>query len=61
MAYTASPLVSVVIANWNGRALLRKCLGGVEKQTYDPLEVIVVDNGSDDGSRAMIEKEWQGW
>lgn len=60
MANSPSPLVSVVIANWNGRALLRECLQGLERQTYDRFEIIVVDNGSRDGSREMIEKEWHG-
>jgi len=48
-------LVSVVITNWNGRELLAQCLPAVLKQTYTPTEVIVVDNGSHDGSA-----EWVG-
>jgi len=42
--------VSVVIPNWNGLRHLPECLGSVELQTYVALEVIVVDNGSNDGS-----------
>lgn len=42
--------VSVVIPNWNGRAWLPRCLEGLQNQDAPALEVIVVDNGSDDGS-----------
>jgi GT2 family glycosyltransferase len=45
--YAASfPLVSVVIVNYNGLELTRACLQALNKQTYEPLEIIVVDNGS---------------
>ena len=52
---TAPPSVSVVIANWNGRHWLEQCLPALQAQTYRDFEVIVVDNGSDDGS-----VEWLG-
>ncbi len=45
-----SPLVSVVILNWNGKEYLRECLDSVLRSTYAPLEIIFVDNGSTDGS-----------
>lgn len=44
------PKVSVVILNWNGRPYLRGCLTSVFDQIYHNYEVIVVDNGSTDGS-----------
>ena len=43
-------LVSVTIANWNGIRYIRRCLDDVFDQTYPKVEVIVVDNGSTDGS-----------
>jgi GT2 family glycosyltransferase len=43
-------LVTVVIPNWNGREMLRVCLEALEAQTLSDHSVIVVDNGSDDGS-----------
>lgn len=49
------PLVSVVIANWNGKDYLEECLESLKKQTYPFLEIIVVDNGSSDGSREFIK------
>ena len=45
---------SVVIPNWNGRQFLKTCLDSLKAQTYDDVEIIVVDNGSSDGSRTFI-------
>ena len=42
--------VSVVIPNWNGRRWLPGCLAALAAQTRPPAEVVVVDNGSTDGS-----------
>ena len=42
--------VSVVIVNWNGREYLGQCLPSLLSQTLSPLEIILVDNGSKDGS-----------
>jgi len=49
-----SAAVSVVIPNWNGRRWLPGCLGSLAGQTLAPAEVIVVDNGSSDGSLAYL-------
>lgn len=50
--------VSVVIPNWNGAALLPEALRSLEAQTLPPLETIVVDNGSTDGSVALLRERW---
>ena len=47
---SSSLRVSVVVPNWNGRDLLDRCLESVRAQTVRDLEIIVVDNGSTDGS-----------
>ena len=41
---------SVVVPNWNGREWLPRCLEALAAQSLTPGEVIVVDNGSGDGS-----------
>lgn len=46
--------VSVVIANWNGQHFLERCLTSLLAQTHPPSEIIVVDNGSTDGSVEWI-------
>ena len=43
-------LVSVLILNWNGAQFLSRCLASVRAQTYRLLEIVVIDNGSIDGS-----------
>lgn len=48
------PLFSVVIPNWNGKAFLETCLNALRDQTYDSIEVILVDNASADGSQAYV-------
>jgi GT2 family glycosyltransferase len=55
---SAGPLVSVVIANYNGRGLLPECLDTLRGQTLKDFEVILVDNGSTDGSAAFVEKAY---
>ena len=43
-------LVTTIVVNWNGRAYLDKCLTSLLEQTYQAQEIILVDNGSTDGS-----------
>lgn len=50
------PLVSVVIVNYNGKQYLEDCLKTVFQNTYPNYEVIVVDNGSSDGSIQHIRE-----
>lgn len=50
--------VSVVIVNWNRCELLRACLESVAAQSHRDLEVILVDNGSTDGSADMAERDF---
>lgn len=54
------PTVSVIIANWNGKAYLPACLESLSAQTYTDFEVLVVDNGSTDGSVDNLEVDWPG-
>ena len=44
------PSISVIIVNFNAGQRLRRCLQCLEGQTSQPLEIIVADNGSSDGS-----------
>lgn len=48
------PLVSVVIVNWNGGEVFQECLSSLSKIDYPNWELIVVDNGSTDGSEDLV-------
>lgn len=49
--------VSVVIPNWNGAHLIEPCLAALKRQTNPADQVIVVDNGSSDGSVKLLEQK----
>jgi len=51
------PSIAVVIPNWNGRPWLPDCLAAIRAQTRPATEVIVVDNGSHDGSVELLREE----
>ncbi len=53
----ARPLVSVIVVNWNGLAYLPECLGSLALQSYPALEIVVVDNGSTDGSLEYLRRD----
>lgn len=52
------PRISVVVLNWNGRTFLDPCLRSLAAQTYPDAELIVVDNGSHDGSVHFVRSAW---
>ncbi len=49
------PFVSVVINNFNYGRFVGEAIGSALRQTYDRIEVIVVDDGSTDDSKSVIE------
>jgi GT2 family glycosyltransferase len=54
----APPDISVAVVNWNRREHLRACLQSLSAQRGASFEVIVVDNGSSDGSAEMARSEF---
>lgn len=58
LAKMANPLISVVIPNWNGKKFLAGCLDSLKEQTYEPIEVVIVDNGSKDGSVEYLKENY---
>lgn len=51
-----SKLVSVVVPVWDVAHLLPRCLDSLLAQTYRPLEILVVDDGSRDGSLEVMRE-----
>lgn len=49
---------SVIIINWNGKKFLPECLEGLKYQNFQPSSVIIVDNGSTDGSIDFINRNY---
>jgi len=48
-------LTSVIIPTWNQLQYSQRCIESIRKHTHLPYELIVVDNGSTDGTRAWLE------
>jgi GT2 family glycosyltransferase len=52
------PEVSVVVPNYNGEPLLPACLSALRAQTFRDFEIIVSDDGSTDGSVALVAERF---
>lgn len=54
--------VTIIIPNYNGKSLLENCFRTLEHQSYKDFKVLVVDNGSTDGSTDIksdvLDVEW---
>lgn len=51
-----SPLVSIVLPTYNRSHLLPRAIASVSSQTYSHFELIVVDDGSSDGTLAFLQR-----
>jgi len=47
-------LVSILVPVYNGERFLRECLDSILDQDYEPLEILIADDGSTDGSVALL-------
>lgn len=55
---SASPHIAVVILTWNGRALTLACLESLESARTPDTRIIVVDNGSSDGTADAVRERY---
>lgn len=51
-------LVTVILVNWNGKKWLKKCLTSLASQSYSSIEIVLIDNGSLDGSVEFVAKNF---
>lgn len=53
-----NPEISVIILNYNGKRFLETCLKSLLNSTYKNFEIVIVDNGSKDGSVEYLKKNF---
>ena len=51
-------LVNIFVLNWNGKKITLDCLHSLDKVTYSNVNIVLIDNGSTDGSVNLIKKEF---
>ncbi len=50
-----TPVLSIIVPTYNSELTIRVCLESIKNQTFRLFEVIIVDDGSDDGSSEFVE------
>lgn len=53
---TTNPLISIIISAYNAENKIGKCLNFLLNQTYKPIEIFVVDDGSTDRTKEIVKK-----
>jgi len=48
------PTVSIIVPSYNHEKFIAHCIESIIKQTYKDFELIVIDDGSSDGSRGIL-------
>ena len=52
------PSVTVIVLNWNGKDLTIDCLESLQRVNYLNFNILVVDNGSTDGSVELLKEKF---
>ena len=52
------PSVTVIVLNWNGKDLTIECLESLKQVNYSNFNILVVDNGSTDGSVELLKEKF---
>jgi len=50
----SNPLVSIVICTYNRADMLKEAMPSILKQSYEPVEILVVDDGSTDNTKEVV-------
>lgn len=56
MKHAQQPLISVIVAVYNGGNTLQQCIDSFARQTYPNKELIIIDGGSKDGTVELLKK-----
>jgi GT2 family glycosyltransferase len=56
--YNSSPLVWILLVNWNGKNDTLACLASLRKVSYHPRHILVIDNASTDGSVEAVRAQF---
>lgn len=56
----ATPRVAAVVVSYNGREVVRQAVASLRRMTYPAFDLVVVDNGSTDGTREALRAEFPG-
>lgn len=54
----SKPTVTTVILNWNNYSDTRDCIDSLQNISYDQMDIVLVDNGSTDGSGERLKSEY---
>lgn len=52
--------VDAIVLNWNGNEIIKTCLDSLLAQDYEQVNIVVVDNGSEDGSLQLVKDLYEG-
>ena len=55
MTYQSTPLISIVVAVYNGAKTIQQCVDSISHQTYPNKELIIIDGGSLDGTVELLK------
>ncbi len=57
MKHESAPLISIIVAVYNGKGTLQQCIDSVAQQTYLNKELIIIDGGSKDGTVELLKAD----